>query len=168
MKKLILDHNLEVFIGPSNKTWKSPNYYWFYIKNGVWYVQENTMWDGATLAYDGPKDKQNPNYPLLWLATLIHDLGYMALNDRIEFPYSRKDIDKIFRELMIKVDFKYSNLYYKAVRWFGGIFNLMGEYIRKKFNMKRKLPRHLKPLEEFLFDDVEFVKIPSSFLDISN
>ncbi len=145
---LVLDQDIAVTIGPENQSWDSGFQDWFFIHNGVWFVRENTIWNGATLVSDGPEDPNKKGYPILWKATLIHDLGYMAYIEEEDFPYSRKDIDKIFKRLMKEVDFKYYSIYYRGVRWFGGFWTSLISWYRKKFDKPRTLPNNLCEYEQ--------------------
>lgn len=140
---LVLDSDVAVDIGPKNFNWDSGDQEWFYIQDGVWYIAKGTIWDGATLAPDGLEDPLHPSYPILWFPTLLHDLGYMALTDYDDFPYTRRQVDKLFLKYMTQVDFKYRKFYYRAVRWFGGVFSELGIWYRKIFNKQRNMPTHL-------------------------
>lgn len=77
---------------------------------GILTVFEGYAWDGATLA---------PDYAEIYYATLVHDALYQFLPNT---PMSRKAIDDIFLKMMQENNFKYAKIYYRAVRWFGGIF----------------------------------------------
>jgi len=142
----VLDENIAIYIGDAIKNWDGGDQDWFYIHNGWWFIKKGTIWDGATIVSDGPEDPKKPGYPITWLATLIHDLGYMFMLED-DFPYTRKQLDKIFYDFMEKVNFKYSKLYYKGVRIFGGVWNAIIECYRKTFNMKRQMPSHLSEYE---------------------
>jgi hypothetical protein len=140
---LVLNEDIAVDIGPESKNWDSGYQDWFYIQNGFWFISHNTIWDGATLVPDGPEDPNKKGYPILWLASLIHDLGYMSYMDDEGFPYSRKEIDKIFKRLMKEANFKPYSIYYRGVRWFGGVWNSAFSWYRKTFNKPRTLPNNL-------------------------
>jgi len=93
----------------------------FFIEDGVWYISKGWCWDGATSAPDGPQDPNKEGYPLIWLATLIHDLGIYFLKEE-DFPYLRVKIDIYFYMLMIDAGYKFSLVYFLGVRLFGRIF----------------------------------------------
>lgn len=93
------------FIGMSNE---KP--YMMISPEGLLTVFKGYAWDGATSA---------PDYPEIYYATLVHDALYQFLP---KTPMSRKQIDDIFLKMMLENNFKYARIYYRAVRWFGGIF----------------------------------------------
>lgn len=93
------------------------------IVNGMWTVFPGYVWDGATWVPDGRADIVKPNLPVTWKATLIHDIGYEGLSKFGKtYPYTRKQIDMLFRDKLKEVNFKYTNLYYWGVRKFGKYF----------------------------------------------
>jgi len=163
-KYLILDEDIAVDIGPSDKNWSSEKYPWFYIEDGIWHIQKNTIWDGATLAYDGPESEDKPGYPILWLSTLIHDVGCMGIYDTEDFPYTRRQVDRIFRRQMKEVGFELYNIYYRAVRHIGTFFSEVISWYRKTFKVKRRLPNHLDSPNMFKgsihLSEIKIVKIP--------
>ena len=144
---LVLDEDLAIDIGPKGRNWDSEDQEWFYIDDGIWFISQGVLWDGATLAPDGKPDPNKPHYPILWLPSLLHDLGYMALTDYDDFPYSRKEVDKIFLLYMDKSGFKFKRFYYRMVRWFGGVFSDLGIWYRKTFNKRRLYPTHISCCE---------------------
>ena len=139
---LILDEDLAIPINDESVNWDSGYQSWFFISEGVWYIQAGTMWDGATAVPDGKEDPDKPGYPILWLASLIHDLGYMGLDDD-SFPLSRNEIDRLFRRFMKQSNFKYRKIYYFGVRYFGYIWNTVSMWYRKTFKIERSLPAHI-------------------------
>jgi hypothetical protein len=93
------------------------------IVAGVWTIFAGYVWDGATWVPDGDPDPARPNFPVTWKATLIHDIGYSGLRKFGKaFPYTRKQLDVLFREKLKEVNFKYANAYYWGVRRFGKYF----------------------------------------------
>lgn len=141
MEFLVLDEDIAVPLG-EDQSWDSADQDHFFIDNGVWCVSQGTIWDGATAVPDGSEHPDKPGYPALWLASLIHDLGYMYM-DREDFPYTRREIDDLFIQLMKQVDFPFALIYYIGVRWFGGIWNTIFKTYRRVFNRERQLPAHL-------------------------
>jgi len=89
----------------------------FRIKNkvyGTWdgYIVHDTFGsDLSRLFEDGE--------PQLYYPTLIHDLLYRHLH---QSPYSRRQADQLFLNMMREVGFKYAKAYYLAVRWLGGVY----------------------------------------------
>lgn len=82
----------------------------FCCNNGYCIIYNGYAWDGCTLAPDFEQTKE---------ASMAHDALYqfgkmLGLN--------RKIADKWFRKLLIKNNFKYTNLYYYAVRLFGWLY----------------------------------------------
>lgn len=71
-------------------------------------IPEGYSWDGATCAPDGG----------LYLATLVHDVLYQFRFTR-DFPFSRRECDIAFLDLMRIARFPLAPVYYRAVRWFG-------------------------------------------------
>lgn len=113
------------------KNWSNPNIPFFKIENGVWYFKNGLNWNGVSFGGEWTEWKDDPNHEgwgILWESTLLHDCGYFALqNDSKNFPYTRKQIDKIFYNLMKKVEFRYASLYYHGVRLFGWVVILLGK-----------------------------------------
>jgi hypothetical protein len=143
---LVLDQDIAVYIGPSGTNWDAGDQDWFYINDGYWIVQAGTIWDGATAVWDGGEHPNKPGFPLLWCSSLIHDLGYVFMLED-GFPYTKKEIDKIFMRLMEAEGFKFSLIYYYGVRIFGGIWNTLADCYRNSFNKERQLPAHLGEYE---------------------
>ncbi len=81
-------------------------------------VRAGFEFDGATLAPDGRHD---PATGLLrmYYPTVIHDALYVFLPDT---PFSRREIDRIFRDMMRQAGFRPVWLYFGAVRTLGGVF----------------------------------------------
>ena len=142
MQFIVLDESIAVDLGPDDRNWDSSDQDWFYINNGVWYVNAGVIWDGATAVPDGGSHPDKPGYPLIWLATLIHDLGYMFMIEE-DFPYTRKEIDKLFKRLMDEAGFSLSLIYFLGVRHFGGIWNFIFNIYRTIWHKERQLPAHL-------------------------
>lgn len=101
------------------------------IINGVWHIKYGFEWDGTTGVSDGPYLKEPHHAPILsskhdipitWMASLIHDLGYVYMDEK-DFPYSRKEIDIYFHQLLVKCGFKYHKLYLWGVRKLGAIYH---------------------------------------------
>lgn len=78
--------------------------------DGTLFIPKGYAWDGATFA---------PDFPQLYYPTLVHDALYQFLPHT---PMSRKEIDDIFLRQMQEANFKLAKIYYRAVRWFGGVF----------------------------------------------
>ena len=142
MKFLVLDEDIAIPISLNDRNWDGSDQDWFFIDSGVWYIKRGTIWDGATAVPDGGDSPTKPGYPLLWLASLIHDLGYMFMCEH-DFPYTRKEIDKIFDQLMQKANFRFHDIYYLGVRWFGGIWERIFATYRRIMKKERQLPGHI-------------------------
>jgi len=131
---LILDENIVWDSGRRGINWypsDDDEAIGFVIENGYWYISKGWSWDGATMAPEGPEDPLKEGYPLIWLATLGHDLGIYFLNEEDDFPYSKADVDRAFFSIMLKRNSKLSYIYYWAVRIFGGLFHIFSKTFRK-------------------------------------
>jgi len=104
---------------------------------GIVTIAEDYSWDGASPKVwalgrwigtpDGSIDERT-GLPRTYYATLVHDALYQfALPNGI---YTRKEIDEIFLKMLVEADFKQAKLYYRAVRWFGGIYHKINLKIR--------------------------------------
>ena len=143
MKFLVLDEDIAIPISLNDRNWDGSDQDWFFIDSGVWYIKRGTIWDGATAVPDGRESPTKPGYPLLWLASLIHDLGYMFMCCD-DFPYTRKEIDDIFMRLMKAVNFPLRQVYYLGVRIFGGVWERIFAAYRDIMKKERQLPGHLE------------------------
>jgi len=80
---------------------------------------------------DGYKDS-SMEFPITWKASLIHDAFYQYLH---VIPFHKKEVDKIFRDLLKQVEFDLWWVYYMAVRIRGGRGikqkGLHGKYMKK-------------------------------------
>jgi hypothetical protein len=77
---------------------------------GILTVFKDYAWDGTTMS---------PDFTETYYPALVHDALYQFLP---KTPMSRKAIDDIFLKMMLENNFKYARIYYRAVRWFGGVF----------------------------------------------
>lgn len=112
--KYTLEEDYVYFSGIKNRKFegedKTKRIWLRILPNGAIFIPKGYSWDGATLA---------PDFPELYYPTLVHDALYQFLPHT---PMSRKEIDDIFLKMMQEENFKYAKIYYRAVRWFGGIF----------------------------------------------
>lgn len=74
-------------------------------------IREGYSWDGATCVPDCG----------LFLATLNHDSDYQFRRTE-HFPFSRRECDDAFLDLMKLDGFKFAMIYWQGVRKFGGLF----------------------------------------------
>jgi len=83
-------------------------------------------WDGCTPKWNflhftcGTRDGKldyNTEKPMTYYASMFHDALYQH---KKEVCISRKETDQIFKHLMKRNKFMWSNVYYVAVRLFGG------------------------------------------------
>ena len=137
---------------PRPVNWDSADKDWFFIDDGVWYIAKGVAWDGASGVPDGDEDPNKPGYPALWLASLIHDLGYMFM-DEDDFPYSRFEIDQAFEYFMLEAGFKYTRVYFLAVRLFGGIWHTLYNAYRCITKQPRQYPTYVGETTEREQDD---------------
>lgn len=151
---LVLDHTVALDLDSPSKSWDGSDQDWFYIDSGVWVMRQGIIWDGATAVWDGAPDPANPHLPALWLSSLVHDLGYMFMDEE-DFPYTRREIDVLFNQLMKRADFPLRIPYYLGVRWFGGIWNSIFDVYRRVFRRQRELPAHLS---DYLETEISYIK----------
>ena len=105
--------------------------------NGDAVVLAGYAWDGCTpkLAIwdimigtpDGIPNMQTQR-PKAYYASLMHDVFYQFLDNQL--PLSRSSIDQIFLEILERDDFAPRNIYYIAVRLFGGLFHAFSRWKR--------------------------------------
>lgn len=74
-------------------------------------IREGYSWDGATCVPDCG----------LYLETLNHDTDYQFLQTE-HFPFSRRECDDAFLDLMKLARFPLAIIYWRGVRMFGGSF----------------------------------------------
>jgi hypothetical protein len=74
-------------------------------------IREGYSWDGATIV---------PDFCQM-LATLVHDALYQFRQTE-HFPFSRRECDDAFLDLMKLDGFKLAIVYWRGVRMFGGAF----------------------------------------------
>lgn len=111
--------------------------------NGDITVTERYSWDGCTPKFcfldvllgipDGAVHSgsgEHAGRPKAYHASLVHDVLYQFLKSNL--PYSRKDADRFFLELMKETGFKLRWVYYIAVRIFGGVATLFSVNFGKK------------------------------------
>lgn len=93
-------------------------------------IQKNYSWDGCTPKLfkigkywvgtpDGRISKRTGK-PQAYYASLIHDVLYQFMKSS-KMPFTRKEMDDFFKVILKRDGFKFSGLYYTAVRLFGGI-----------------------------------------------
>lgn len=102
------------------------------LHQGIIKVNAGYAWDGCSPKFkigdlmllgtpDGVPDPAT-GLPKTYYASLVHDALYQFMDDP-RMPYSRKEMDEIFHDILIDVGFSFSNLYYYGVRCFGGVFH---------------------------------------------
>ena len=74
-------------------------------------IAEGYSWDGATMVPDCG----------LYLETLVHDVLYQFRATE-HFPFSRRECDDAFLDLMKLAKFPLALVYWRGVRMFGGAF----------------------------------------------
>ena len=98
------------------------------IVNGILKIKKEFAWDGMTGFYDGEPDLQNPQYPITWKATLIHDVICKYWNeDNENFPISRFQGDRFFLQFLMSIGFKFSYFYFIFVRLWS-ILRVIGKF----------------------------------------
>lgn len=107
-------------------------------KNGEIRITTRYSWDGCTPKlrifdwfYIGIPDgamSDKTGLPKAYHASLVHDALYQFLSEGV--PYSRREADKMFLELLRETRFSLRWIYYLAVRTFGGFFHKFGRMFR--------------------------------------
>lgn len=104
--------------------------WWLMINTkGVLVVNERYAWDGCSPKVrvfgkvigvpDGPEGFLSR--PETWRGSLFHDV-LCQFQDHPDMPFSREEIDQIFLKLLVLDGFERAELYYRAVRLFGGTY----------------------------------------------
>ena len=100
-------------------------------KNGLVRVFKDYSWDGCSpkiklgdMLIGTPEGAVNSEtgYVYTYSASCLHDALYQFIKHPY-MPFSRQQIDKIFKNRLDADGFKYSKIYYVAVRLFGGLFS---------------------------------------------
>lgn len=104
MSKLFLESHLLI---PTNRIDKSLVYEYGYIKisNGVIIVKKGFSWDGCTWARDGKKRWDGK--PITSDASCVHDALLFCLYSDPNFPLTKKQVDKIFRDELFICKYKF-------------------------------------------------------------
>lgn len=112
--------------GTSSKKWLSIE------EDGLLTVSKGYSWDGCSPKFrilwtkyvfgasDGPIDPRTGK-PQCYYGSLVHDACYQFFD--VGFPYSRKQVDGFFLDLLRQSNFKYATEYYKIVRIVGGFWH---------------------------------------------
>ena len=100
--------------------------------NGDFLISAGYSWDGCSpkLAKIGnfwigvPDGRINPETGKhqAYFATLIHDILYQ-FKHKDHMPFSRREMDKFFYQLLKESNFRFTKLYFWAVRLLGGIWS---------------------------------------------
>lgn len=117
------------------------------LKDGRIFLKPKYAWDGCTPKFclwdiyfgipDGAVHSDTLK-PKTYYASLFHDALYQYLEkDR---PYTRKDGDRVFLEIMGKYNFRLKCVYYLGVRIFGGLARLISKYLRKNSGRVETVP----------------------------
>lgn len=77
------------------------------------------LWDIVIGTPDGMPNQETKK-PKAYYASLLHDALYQFLDDGL--PLRREQADQLFLELLTRDGFAPRQLYYRAVRLFGGLF----------------------------------------------
>jgi len=93
---------------------------WATIESGSLTVSRGYVWNGCSpkrhlplIGWIGSPDSERNIF-----ASLVHDLLYQA-SDTEHFPFSRFEVDVLFRDMLRASGFAFTGLYYGAVRDFG-------------------------------------------------
>lgn len=103
---------------------------WLEIRpDGTVQIPAGYAWDGCTpkfalwdIVIGTPDGTPNPDTkkPKAYFASLLHDALYQFLDTGL--PLTREQADRLFLELLTRDQFAPRQLYYRAVRLFGGFF----------------------------------------------
>ena len=105
--------------------------------DGTAIVLAGYAWDGCTPKFSlfdivfGIPDgipNETTKKPKAYYASLMHDVFYQFID--VKLPLARKDIDKIFLEILKRDSFAPQWIYYLAVRWLGWLFRLFTRWKR--------------------------------------
>lgn len=115
---LVLDQEVSFDTGKRGINWIAPDGL-FEVKDGIALCHPGIEWDGTTSVPDGGPDPDNPQYPLTWKASLIHDqfCKYTRTSKEFNKYYSRADGDWYLYKLLKKCHFKWAEVYYLGVRF---------------------------------------------------
>jgi len=72
-------------------------------------------------------ETRNGALPQTYFASMVHDALYQYF---YELPYTRKQMDDTFHEMLKASGFKHAGLYYLGVRLFGGVSKWIGRTFR--------------------------------------
>ena len=126
-------------INIGNRTWTSKDGY-LVITGDLWTFKKDYEWNGATGVPSGEADKSpdlpvisltNKPVPILWMATLVHDVGCDESTNDPTFPFKRFMIDYFFYELSKIANFRWSLLYYIGVRVLGKPLSFLTKILGK-------------------------------------
>jgi hypothetical protein len=113
--------------------------------NGDARVLARYSWDGCTpkfcvfdIVFGTPDGIPNQvtKKPKAYYASLLHDVLYQFLDAGL--PLSRAQADKVFLEILTRDRFAPREVYYVAVRLFGGMFRLLTRW--KRSHAGRRVP----------------------------
>lgn len=97
------------YMDPSGKVWLTIYQHSMIIsKNYAWNGCSPKRWIGVWLG--------TPDFDETIVASLIHDVGIQFYQDPT-FPFTRPECDEMFKYILIKNNFKYSDLYYRGVKF---------------------------------------------------
>jgi hypothetical protein len=111
--------------------------------NGDARVIAGYSWDGCTPKFSifdiviGTPDgipSEVTKQPKTYYASLLHDVLYQFLDDRLPLP--RAKVDQVFLEILTRDHFAPRWVYYYAVRLFGGLFHRFTHW-KRSYSGKR-------------------------------
>lgn len=106
--------------------------------DGTVRIPAGYAWDGCTpkfalwdIVIGTPDGMPNPDtkQPKAYFASLLHDALYQFLDAGL--PITRKQADQLFLDLLTRDQFTPRQLYYRAVRLFGGFFRHFTKWKRR-------------------------------------
>ena len=112
---------------------------WLHISEaGVITVRKNYAWDGCTPKlrifdwfYIGTPDgtmTKKTGKPKTYYASLIHDALYQFI-DEVEMPFTRKQMDRMFLQILSVNEYSLAHIYYGGVRVAGGLYRQLRRMI---------------------------------------
>lgn len=102
-------------------------------------ITTNYAWDGCSPCVKvWDKFIGTPTPESTVLASLVHDCLCQFLSSScLSKKINKKDVDDIFHGIMLQNRFKYADVYFEAVRIFGGVYHALGNWKRNPISCEQ-------------------------------